>query len=202
MINPGDTFGLWTVESKASKGRWTCRCECGVSRSVRATDLKNGRSRMCRQCSAEVSNKSHGMRSTSEYNTWMHMIQRCHNSNNKDYRHYGGRGIQVCDLWRESFEAFFLSIGPKPSPEYTIERLDTDGNYEPGNVKWATRQEQVLNQRSNVKITIDGETKTISEWEKDPRCPVTKFTMYKRVERGWLDEDPRRVVFEKSHNEE
>ena len=191
----GDTFGLWTVEGKASKGRWTCRCECGVSRSVRGSDLQNGKSRMCRQCSTEASGTTHGMRNTPEYNTWVHMIQRCHNPNNKDYPNYGGRGIVVCDMWRQSFEAFYMVVGAKPAPEYTIERIDTDGNYEPGNVKWATRQEQVLNQRSNVYLTIDGETMTVSQWARDPRCTVSQFTIYKRLKRGW---DDKKAVFEPS----
>lgn len=189
MIKTGDVFGLWTVEIPGSKGRWVCRCECGVSRAVRGSDLKSGKSRMCRQCSAEVHNGSHGMRNTPEYTTWVHMIQRCHNPNNKDYAHYGGRGISVCEMWKASFEAFYMSIGGKPSPEYTIERIDTNGHYEPGNVKWATREEQVLNQRSNVNLTIDGETKAVSQWAEDPRCPVTKFTVYKRLKRGWNAKD-------------
>ncbi len=150
---------------------------------------------MCRQCSSEATNGSHGMRNTPEYNTWVHMIQRCHNPNNKDYEHYGGRGIVVCDMWRNSFEAFYMTIGGKPGAEYTIERIDTDGDYTPGNVKWATRQEQVLNQRSNVKLTMRGMTLTVSQWAKHPDCSVTHFTVYKRLKRGW---DPERAVFEPS----
>lgn len=128
------------------------------------------------------------MRGTPEYNTWVHMVQRCHNPNNKDYEHYGGRGIKVCDMWRSSFEAFFMTVGKRPGDDYTIERIDTNDDYRPGNVKWATRQEQVLNQRSNINLTIDGETKAVSQWARDPRCPVSQFTIYKRVQRGWSDE--------------
>jgi hypothetical protein len=119
------------------------------------------------------------------------MIQRCHNPNNKDYKNYGGRGIKVCDMWRESFEAFYMMLGPKPSAEYTIERIDYNKGYEPGNVKWATRQEQVLNKSDNVNVTIDGETKAVSQWAKDERCSVTEFTIYKRLKRGW---DPEEAV--------
>jgi hypothetical protein len=95
-------------------------------------------------------------------------------------------------MWRNSFEAFFVCLGAKPSDEYTIERIDTNKSYEPGNVKWATRQEQVLNQRSNVRLTIEGETKVVSQWAADPRCPVSQFTIYKRLKRGW---DAKRAVF-------
>jgi hypothetical protein len=121
------------------------------------------------------------------------MIQRCHNPKNKDFKNYGGRGIVVCDMWRESFEAFLLMVGKRPTPTHTIERIDSNGNYEPGNVRWATRTEQNRNTRSNVKLTIDGETKTVSEWSHDSRCSVSEFTLYKRIARGW--EDAKKIVF-------
>ena len=192
-----EKYGLWTViDENLTKTKVLAECECGVRKRVRKADLKSGKSKMCRQCSSEANVGSHGMRNTSEYNTWVHMIQRCHNPKNKDYPHYGGRGIEVCQMWRDSFEAFYMTIGPKPSEEYTIERIDTEKNYEPGNVKWATRQEQVLNQRSNVQITIDGETKVVSKWAEDPRCTVSKYTIYKRLKRGW---DGRRAVMEPSN---
>ncbi len=89
-----------------------------------------------------------------------------------------------------------MSVGPKPTSKHTIERIDTDGDYVPENVKWATRTEQNRNQRSNVNLTIDGETKTVSQWAQDPRCPVSQFTVYKRIFRGWSAE---RAVLEPSH---
>jgi len=188
----GKEFGLWTVVEDATRTKWLCRCECGVSRLVRGSDLRSGKSKMCRQCSSEATQGSHGMRNTPEYTTWVHMVQRCHNPHSKDYPHYGGRGIIVCDMWRESFSAFYMTVGGKPTKDHTIERIDTNGNYEPGNVTWATRQEQVLNQRSNVNLTIDGETKAVSLWAKDPRCMVSQFTLYKRCARGW---DAERAVY-------
>jgi hypothetical protein len=190
----GQTFGLWEILT-VGKIKALCRCDCGIQKRIRINDLQAGKSRMCRQCSVESSNIVHGMRDTAEYNSWMHMIQRCHNENNKDYANYGGRGIIVCDMWRKSFEAFFMCVGLKPTSEHTIERIDTNGNYEPGNVKWATRAEQTVNQRSNVVLEIDGERKTVSQWAQDPRCPVNQFTIYKRLERDW---DARRAVFEPS----
>jgi len=120
------------------------------------------------------------------------MIQRCHNSNNKDYKNYGGRGIYVCDLWRGSFEAFLFMVGKRPNLTDTIERIDTNRGYEPGNVRWASRAEQNVNTRSNVKLTIDNETKTVSEWSRDSRCSVSMFTIYKRLNRGW---DSEKAVF-------
>jgi hypothetical protein len=119
------------------------------------------------------------------------MVSRCTNKSNKDYKNYGGRGIQVCDLWKDSFETFLMQMGPRPSVYHSLERLDVNGNYEAGNVTWATVAEQSVNKRSTVRITIEGETKAVSEWAEDPRCVVTAKVVYKRIERGW---DPVKAV--------
>jgi len=189
----GQTFGAWTVTAQSKDTtKVICTCSCGrTTKAVRKYDLTHAKSLMCRRCSVSVSKTSHGAspygKASPEYNTWVHMIQRCHNPNNKDYKNYGGRGIVVCDMWRDSFEAFLFMVGKRPTLKHTIERMDSNGNYEPGNVRWATRYEQNQNTRSNVKLTIDGETKTVSEWSRDPRCSVSEFTMYKRLDRGWTD---------------
>lgn len=87
----------------------------------------------------------HGLTRTPEWKAWVGILQRCENENNSSYDRYGGRGIKVCEKWRESFVAFLADVGLKPSPLHTIERIDSDGDYEPSNSKWATRAEQVLN---------------------------------------------------------
>lgn len=89
----------------------------------------------------------HGMTESSEYKIWGKMRDRCNNPASTHYRNYGGRGIKVCERWQHSFLAFYEDIGPRPDPSYSIDRIDNDGNYEPGNVKWATRHEQAINQR-------------------------------------------------------
>lgn len=196
-VETGKKYGAWTVLGPEKDGKVLCRCTCErTEHYVRIYDLLNGKSLMCRKCSVGLSKTTHGAspygRASPEYNTWVHMIQRCHNSNNKDYKNYGGRGIYVCDLWRGSFEAFLFMVGKRPNLTDTIERIDTNQGYEPGNVRWASRAEQNVNTRSNVKLTIDNETKTVSEWSRDSRCSVSMFTIYKRLNRGW---DSEKAVF-------
>jgi hypothetical protein len=192
----GAVYGAWKVLEARRNRRYRCLCTaCGKTvKNVRVYDLLNGSSRMCKSCAA--SKDVNTAPKPLEYNSWNQMIQRCYSPGNKDYKNYGARGISVYPLWRDSFEAFYMSLGPRPDPSYTIERIDTNGNYEPGNVKWASRAEQTRNQRSNINVTIDGETKTVAEWSEDPRCPVDKFCIYKRIKRGW---DPERAILEKSH---
>ena len=92
------------------------------------------------------------------------MVNRCTNQNAMDYERYGGRGITVCEEWRGSFQAFFAHIGPRPSLAYSVERIDNDKGYEPGNVCWATRGEQARNRRSNVKVEFRGQVMVLKDW--------------------------------------
>lgn len=104
------------------------------------------------------------LRKRTEYTVWMSMRTRCKNPNSKSYHNYGGRGIKVCELWND-FETFLVDVGPRPSPSHTLDRFpNPNGDYEPGNVRWATRVEQARNTRANRFVTIRGETKTAAEW--------------------------------------
>lgn len=129
---------------------WLCRCDCGVTRAIQGQSLQKGRSRSCgcRRAETLVALKStHRQSYSAEYYAWQDMKARCSNPKVRSYRNYGARGIQVCERWQLSFDAFFADMGRRPSSQHSLDRIENDGNYEPGNCRWATRSEQRKNQR-------------------------------------------------------
>jgi hypothetical protein len=126
--------------------------------------------------------KKSARRARPEYSVWRAMVQRCTNPNSQGWRHYGGRGITVCDEWR-SFDAFFVAVGPRPSGAHSIERIDNERGYEPGNVRWATRAEQARNKRTNRYLTAFGKTQTIGDWA--AALGLCTTTLIARLDRKW-----------------
>lgn len=152
----GQQFGLWLVleraPNKGTRTAWTCRCACGAVVAVTAVHLTQGASRSCGCVKSKTGPGApryiHGQSETWLYLRWAAMVQRCTNPNSKSFVNYGGRGITVCAEWRESFAAFAASVGQPPAPGLSIDRIDNDRGYEPGNVRWATVTEQARNRRA------------------------------------------------------
>ena len=118
------------------------------------------------------------------------MMSRCYNVNDAKFPTYGGRGITVCDRWRTSRAAFLADMGPRPSRDHSIERIDNAGPYSPENCRWATRREQGANKRNNHLLTYQGRTQHLNGWAREFNLPRTRLTV--RLRRGWtLEQDPR-----------
>lgn len=164
-----ERFGRWTVigdKKRIGRGyKVLCRCDCGTERYVNKSDLRLGKSRSCGCLKTESTIRrytTHGMTGTRTYHIWYAMRQRCYDKKQFSYRIYGGRGINVCDRWRNSFENFLEDMGVCPEGK-TIDRIDTNGNYEPSNCRWATRKEQMRNFRGNIKYFYEGKERPLAE---------------------------------------
>lgn len=162
-------------KSRQGKRLWKCICDCGCEIVTISVSLANGKTRSCgclhRDVVSEIARNgnrerfaTHGLTGTPEHQVWLSMIKRCRNLRSVQYPDYGGRGIAVCDRWSESFESFLEDMGTRPTSKHTIDRIDNDGNYEPGNCRWATMTEQARNRRSNRLFEIGGEVKCLVEW--------------------------------------
>lgn len=128
--------------------------------------------------------EKHGLRHVSGYKSWEHMISRCKNPNHPKWHRYGGRGIKVCERWKK-FVNFYEDMGERPGPEYSIERIDNDGDYGPDNCKWANPKEQANNTSRNVFITHKGITLTRSQWARKQNIPIKRVE--DRVRNGWTE---------------
>jgi hypothetical protein len=156
-IKTGDRYNRLTiireVEPQIIKNfarirrRFECKCDCGNIWIGNLFALRNGTTKSC-GCYNLEKKTTHNKKHTKEYRVWLNMKTRCYNPKDISYKNYGGRGIRVCDRWINSFENFYTDIGPKPNPEYSIDRIDVNGNYEPSNCKWSTIIEQNMNRRN------------------------------------------------------
>ncbi len=193
----GNRFEKLTVilrspeNDKYGRARWECLCDpkyggCGNVVIVQAGNLKNGNTRSC-GCLLKETVTTHGLTSSLEYNSWRGIIDRCCNEKHPAYEHYGKRGITVCDEWKESFEAFYRDMGPRPSPQHSIDRRKNDKGYSKENCRWVTPIEQQNNKRTNLYFGFAGEIKTLAQW-----CRVLNLS-YKKTHRriyrdGWTFE--------------
>lgn len=158
---------------------WLCLCDCGKEHTATTQALRWGGTKSCGCMKLEIlsgANRTHGKSKTTEYGSWHSMTQRCINHHNKNYHQYGGRGILVFPDWvgEGGFEPFLEYIGPKPSPQHTLDRYpDMNGNYEPGNVRWATKKEQSDNRRNSRWLECDGKKMVMGDWAKYLNVPAT-----------------------------
>ena len=184
----GMKFGRYTVvEFAGRKNRaihWKCLCDCGETKIVATGHLTAGRTVSCGCYSRERAakgNTTHGKSRSRVYKIWLGMLQRCQNPNSSSYDRYGGRGIKVCKRW-ESFENFYEDMGDPPR-RTSLDRIDNDGDYEPGNCKWATRKEQASNTRRNHIIEYQGEEFILTQLAE--KVGINHDTLRSRLRNGW-----------------
>jgi hypothetical protein len=176
------------TERNSRHRRAVYRCVCGVHVIALVDNVRTGHTKSCGCLRRAVNSErftTHGHKSggkrTATYAAWVNMKSRCNNPKAKQYSDYGGRGITVCERWGNSFENFLADMGEKP-PRMTIDRENNDGNYEPGNCRWATRSTQGLNKRNNVRYELNGKSQTLSEWSRE--TGIGRVTLLKRIQAG------------------
>lgn len=199
-IEIGKEYGRLTVLhlSYATKKAkvWKCLCRCGNLHEASTASLNFGLVKSCgclqREKARLTAKKmiqnitTHGKSKTKAFQSWNAMIHRCYVEDNASYERYGGRGIKVCDRWRESFQNFWDDMG-EPEQGRQIERIDNNGNYCPENCRWATRAEQVRNRRSNKNFTINGRTQCLFDWAKEHN--LSPHLVWSRIyKNGWTIE--------------
>lgn len=158
-------FKLTVLSFHSRNGKnylWLCQCDCGNTCFKSTGHLNSGSAKSC-GCLKRGAKTTHGLIRTPEYKSWQSMKSRCNNENDPSYKHYGGRGIKVCDRWMKSFENFLSDIGRKPTSNHSLDRIDFNRDYEPSNCRWATDFEQNNNKRANKKILVDGHIVTVSQ---------------------------------------
>ncbi len=204
----GKTFGRLTALSydhtEGKSAFYRCRCECGREIIVRGLSLRRGDTRSCGCLRREVTaqkntdNQTHGMYNSKIYKTWVGIKTRCYNSNDNGYKNYGGRGITMYEPWINDFQAFYDYVSQLEhfgEEGFSLDRINNDGNYEPGNLRWTTMKEQSRNRRTNVWVEYNGEQITLVEAAE--RSGIRYDVLHYRYKHGWAIEDLFRPISSK-----
>lgn len=174
-----------------NRSYWKVQCDCGEIKVVRIDAMHDYST--CDKCKAEKQRQrmlTHGETKTSLYSTWRGIRARCYNTKNSDYECYGGRGIKMLDAWEKSYVAFrdyVIQLENYGIKGYTIDRIDVNGDYVPGNIRWADAETQSNNTRANHLMELDGKILTAKQWSK--RLGIKYSTLMNRIRMGWSDED-------------
>lgn len=191
----GQKFGRLTVverdclatKKRGNHARWICRCDCGNYTVVASGNLKSGDTKSCGCLRREMVSKTqskHRKTETKLFKIWCGMKQRCYSKNVDAYKDYGGRGISICDDWKDDFQAFYdWAMANGYSEGTSIDRIDNDNGYSPNNCRWTTRKVQQNNTRKNRYITYNGETHTLTEWSEISGIKI--MTLWHRLDKGW-----------------
>ena len=191
----GKQFGRLLVISENGKTKdnhikWLCKCECGNYTTIDGRDLRKGSTKSCGCLLSEKVterivklNTSHGDSNTRLYSIWCGMLDRCRRSKNAHYKDYGGRGIKVCKEWQEYPKFKKWAIDNGYSDNLSIDRINVNGNYEPLNCRWVTMKIQSINKRTSHKITYNGSTLTVTEWNN--KMGYKKGLIADRLSKGW-----------------
>lgn len=186
----GQRFGRLVVLNRSKnlgpRGEvyWFCRCDCGTERPLRASSLRSGRAKSC-GCYHRERVTLHGMTSSATFKSWESMLQRCLNPHAPDYARYGGRGIKVHAKWITSFDTFLADMGLRPEGA-TLDRIDNNGDYQPGNCQWSTASRQARNRRSTPMLTWQGATLSHADWAE--RTGIPSKVIGWRLSRNWPPE--------------
>jgi len=196
----GQRFGRLTVVSRepvaTKRTHWLCQCDCGNSTIADAVHLSDGHTKSCgcfREESRKIARRKHGHHPAAgpspEYNSWAAMHQRCRNKNCKAYPDYGGRGIKICTQWggHDGFAQFLKDLGRRPKGDYSLERIDNDGDYCPRNCRWANRAAQSRNKRSTKMLHCNGESLCLSDWA--VKIGLRYATISDLLNHGWTIEE-------------
>lgn len=194
----GQKFGRLTVLSRnPQKGHtvfWDCVCDCGNKTRVSSINLLRGRIKSCGCLHDDLSRErakkqftKHGLRSTRLYSIWASMNTRCYNPNSRSYKHYGERGVKVCEEWKTFTNFYDWALGNGYREDLTLDRIDCNGNYDPQNCRWATTEMQCNNKRNSRFVTINGERHTLSEWSKI--SGVHRRTISDRIAKGYPENE-------------